>query len=76
MKLIVGSGGENRTPIPGFGGPYNAIILHRKETLVPVERIELPISRLQGERIATVLHRHVWRSVGESNSRVHLDRVA
>jgi hypothetical protein len=25
--------------------------------LVPVERIELPISRLQGERIATVLHR-------------------
>ncbi len=25
--------------------------------MVPVERIELPISRSQGERIATVLHR-------------------
>ena len=27
--------------------------------MVPVERIELPISRLQGECSATVLHRHL-----------------
>ena len=27
---ILGSGGENRTPIMGFGDPYTAIVLHRK----------------------------------------------
>jgi len=44
--------------------------------LVPPERFELPTSRLQGESSTTELQGHVWRSVGESNSRVHLDRVA
>jgi len=36
--------------------------------MVPVERIELPISRLQGECIATVLHRHDLATVKEVES--------
>ena len=42
-----GSGGENRTPIMGFGDPYNAIILHRICMAVsvgfePTERYKRP----------------------------------
>ncbi len=42
-----GSGGENRTPIMGFGDPYNAIILHRICLAVsvgfePTERYKRP----------------------------------
>lgn len=33
--LIFGSGGENRTPIMGFGDPYTAIVLHRNGTGTP-----------------------------------------
>ena len=47
LVLIVvhfnGSGGENRTPIMGFGDPYTAIVLHRNVTAAPDVASKVPI---------------------------------
>ena len=40
---IFGSGGENRTPIMGFGDPYTAIVLHRNVTAAPDVASKVPI---------------------------------